>query len=155
MSSSMDPRSAAQPRGRRRSCGQRSGESGLHSLANEKIAANPPAVLKSSSMASTKPVRIASRAWSSSEGFALGVLGGVFRGPAQVAHGRAQVAIRRVGLGKARVGEIERRAIVRLQHEQAQGAGLQAFANVLKAAGSCPGFDIFSELMRSMPECIQ
>ena len=65
-------------------------------------------------------------------GIALGVLGGVFRGPAQVAHGRAQVTIRRVGLGETRIGEIERRAIVRLQHEQAQGAGIASFENVLE-----------------------
>ncbi len=44
---------------------------------------------------------------------------------------------------------------MRLQHEQAQGADCRVSRTSFEQQEVAQAFDIFSELMRSMPECIQ
>lgn len=104
----------------------------MHSLANEKIAARPPARIEVIVHGLDEIGLHGLARLIEARAVNLIALGSVLGRPAQIAHRRAQMPVRGISLGKAGIGKIERRAIVRLQHEQAQRIGVAGVEHVLE-----------------------
>ena len=93
----------------------------LHSVTKPKTAPMAPAVLKSSSMHSLKAARVSALGGKRLRCCLIGIGRRMVRGPAQVLDRTGDTRKRVLGTLQALPRKIERRAIARLQHQQAQG----------------------------------